>query len=229
MTSIDISQLRKVDGPNTVAALLDKVSVPGDSAQPHLVILNGFSRHDYEVFVAGESLARNTSPRLYRTGASFVSARLGISPIPPIPPAQLFRDEHAKTGGLIIAGSYVPKTTAQLKALLARCSGHLAHFEVDVGDLLVATEERILRIVRDTASHVEHALEQGKDCLISTSRKLIYDTEASASLSIGNTVSNVLVKIVQAINLRPRYVIAKVHLSLLSPEKRSGLAKFYFL
>lgn len=208
ITSIGISELRQPDGPKRVAALLDTVVV--SSSQPQLIILNGFSRCDYEAFVAGESLASSSSGRVYCTAASFVSARLEISPIPPIPKAQLFDNKHAKVGGLIVAGSYVPKTTAQLRDLLTRCEEHLEHFEVDVGSLLAATEETKVEIVQGTVRHVEHALNLGKDCLISTSRKLIHDNDASASLSIGNAVSNTLVRIVKTINVRPQYVIAKV-------------------
>lgn len=50
---------------------------------------------------------------LCRTAASFVSARIGIRTKPPICPRDLgiTRD---KFGGLIVVGSYVPKTTKQV-------------------------------------------------------------------------------------------------------------------
>ena len=50
---------------------------------------------------------------VFRTGAAFASARLGIKPIPPISVARL--NLSLEAGVLIIAGPYVPKTTAQLE------------------------------------------------------------------------------------------------------------------
>lgn len=50
---------------------------------------------------------------LCRTAASFVSARIGIKPKPPISPDTL-SGKLLKTGGLIVVGSYVPKTTKQV-------------------------------------------------------------------------------------------------------------------
>ena len=53
---------------------------------------------------------------LCRTAASFVSARIGIKPKPPICPNDLGL-KRALTGGLIVVGSYVPKTTKQVRLL----------------------------------------------------------------------------------------------------------------
>lgn len=50
---------------------------------------------------------------LCRTAASFVSARIGIEPRPPIRPSDLGITKDT-SGGLIIVGSYVPKTTKQV-------------------------------------------------------------------------------------------------------------------
>lgn len=50
---------------------------------------------------------------LCRTAASFVSARIGIIPKAPVLPKDL-QMEKEKNGGLIVVGSYVPKTTKQV-------------------------------------------------------------------------------------------------------------------
>ena len=50
---------------------------------------------------------------LCRTAASFVSARIGIIPKAPILPKDLGIGKGSN-GGLIIVGSYVPKTTKQV-------------------------------------------------------------------------------------------------------------------
>ncbi|KAG5223156.1 d-tagatose-1 bisphosphate aldolase [Salix suchowensis] len=67
---------------------------------------------------------------LCRTAASFVSTRIGIIPKAPILPKDLGINKERK-GGLIVVGSYVPKTTKQggitssdlaTKALEAKCA-----------------------------------------------------------------------------------------------------------
>lgn len=53
---------------------------------------------------------------LCRTAASFVSARIGITPIAPLLPKDV-GIEKERNGGLIIVGSYVPKTTKQVESM----------------------------------------------------------------------------------------------------------------
>lgn len=144
---------------------------------------------------------------LYRTGAAFVSARLGISPIPPISRSQLFTETSSKSnGGLIIAGSYVPKTTAQLKVLVDRSGSDLCTVTLDVEDLLRGKD--VLTEVLKTA---ETKITNGQDVLVMTSRKLITGADERASLDIGSLVARTLVDFLQGFNgqIRPRYVIAK--------------------
>ena len=50
---------------------------------------------------------------LCRTAASFVSAHIGIIPKAPILPKDL-GISNERNGGLIVVGSYVPKTTKQV-------------------------------------------------------------------------------------------------------------------
>ena len=53
---------------------------------------------------------------LCRTAASFVSARLGIIRKAPVLPNDLGINGE-RSGGLIVVGSYVPKTTKQVKII----------------------------------------------------------------------------------------------------------------
>lgn len=54
---------------------------------------------------------------LCRTAASFVSARIGIIPKAPIFPKDLGINKE-RNGGLIVVGSYVPKTTKQVEPVI---------------------------------------------------------------------------------------------------------------
>lgn len=51
---------------------------------------------------------------MFRTAASFVSAHIGIVPKAPILPKDLGIKKE-RSGGLIVVGSYVPKSTKQVK------------------------------------------------------------------------------------------------------------------
>jgi uncharacterized protein YgbK (DUF1537 family) len=110
-----------------------------------------------------------------------------------------------------VAGSYVPKTTAQLKVLTDRrgSTGQLAIIEIKVEELIASPEtasKTIAQIVKET----EEYLKAGKDTLVMTSRKLITGGDEISSLKIGSAVAEALVSVLQRIEVRPRYIIAKV-------------------
>jgi uncharacterized protein YgbK (DUF1537 family) len=150
------------------------------------------------------------SKYLYRTGAAFVSARLGITGIPPLSAGDLdMKSEAGAPGGLIVAGSYVPKTTAQLRTLRERRGSKLHVIELDVATLISAgpeADDLLAAAIADASNRIQ----QGGDVLIMTSRKLVVGQDANSSLNIGSIVAAALVRVVQNINVRPRYVVAKV-------------------
>ena len=57
---------------------------------------------------------------------------------------------------------------------------------------------------------MENALKEGTDVVLSTSRKLITSDDKKRSLEMGNIVSDVLIDIVKDVDVKPKYVIAKV-------------------
>ncbi|KAJ5088646.1 hypothetical protein N7456_012262 [Penicillium angulare] len=206
MHSVTISEIRE-GGPDAVCAKLLATPVDG------VIIVNAAAESDMHVFVAGLLLAESKGKHfLYRTGAAFVSTRLGIRSKAPITATELHLPSPRETGGLIIAGSYVPKTTAQLKVLTDRRgpsgSGLLAIIEIKVEDLISSpgtASETITRIVKETESH----LASGKDTLVMTSRKLITGADELSSLKIGSVVAEALVSVLRRIEVRPRYIVAK--------------------
>lgn len=173
-----------------------------------VVIVNAAAEEDLDVVVSALRKASGEAGKryLYRTGAAFVSARLGIPQIPPISLQQLGLTE-TKTGGLIIAGSYVPKTTAQLQALQDRNhGGRLVVIVLDVEKLL---SESANAEIASAVTSAEHALVAGKDVLVMTSRKLIVGADEGTSLDIGAKVAEALVRFLVDLDIKPRYVIAK--------------------
>ena len=197
VASISIEDIRR-GGPERVAARL--LDLPHGS----ICALNAASDRDLAVFVQG-LLAAEARGRhyLYRTAASFVAMRAGIPPRPLLTRADL--DLPDAGGGLIVVGSYVPKSSGQVAALLERPG--LAAVEVDVAALL--DDGRQGGEVARAAREADALLREGKDAVLYTSRRLIVGDDAAGSLAIGRRVSDSLVAIVRAIETRPRYLLAK--------------------
>ncbi|GMF87038.1 unnamed protein product [Aspergillus oryzae] len=147
-----------------------------------VIIVNAAAESDMHVFVAGLLLASELQ-----------------LPIP------------RETGGLIIAGSYVPKTTAQLNVLTSKRgqTGQLAILEMDVEEL-IASPESAAGAIQRTVQEAESHLQSGQDTLVMTSRKLITGDNELSSLAIGTNVASALVSVLRQIQVRPRYIIAKV-------------------
>jgi uncharacterized protein YgbK (DUF1537 family) len=122
---------------------------------------------------------------------------------------------------LIIAGSYVPKTTAQLKVLTDQRggTGQLAIIEMNV-EGLIASVESASQTIQQTVQEAESHIQSGKDTLIMTSRKLITGSDELSSLAIGTNIAEALVTVLRKVQVRPRYIIAKVTLSNISPQGR---------
>lgn len=192
-------ELLRVGGPAAVAGKLRAL------ARGSVCIVNAAAPRDIEVFAAATLAAEADGARyLYRTAAGFVAARIGQSPQQALlaPEAFSLRNAH---GGLTVVGSYVPKTTAQLTALLA--TSDLAAIELSVAALL--DETRRTSALSATLVQINAALEAGRDTVVYTSRELITSPDAAASLAIGRRVSDALITLVQHLAVTPRYLIAK--------------------
>ncbi|KAM1938337.1 hypothetical protein FF1_015948 [Malus domestica] len=202
VTSISIQILRK-GGPDAVCERLCSLQ------KGSTCIVNAASDRDMAVFAAGMIKAELKGKRfLCRTAASFVSARIGIIPKAPILPKDLGINKE-RNGGLIVVGSYVPKTTKQVEELKLQCSQILRSIEVSVAKVAMSsTEEREEEISR-AAEMADIFLTARKDTLIMTSRELITGKTPSESLEINFKVSSALVEIVRRITTRPRYILVK--------------------
>ena len=169
-----------------------------------MCVVNAAGYRDVEVFVKGLLDAEAQGRRfLYRSAASFVRVRAGISPRPLL--SSLDLGMPAQGGGLTLVGSHVPKTTRQLQKLLAL--PQVSGIEMDVEELLNGDRSRaeIDRVSRTA----ETLLQSERDVVIYTSRRLITAGHAEGDLSIGSRVSEALIKTLQQINAKPRYLIAK--------------------
>ena len=160
---------------------------------------------DMRVFaIALHRLEAEGRPALLRIGPPYLRAHIGQRIASPVESHEVeFANER---GGLVVVGSHVPLTTAQLEHLLANSEGTTV-IELDVRTLLGAgrdahIEEQVTRAVS--------AIEAGT-VIVHTSRELVTGKDAAESLEIARRISSSLVDFVARM-LRiapPRFVIAK--------------------
>ena len=128
---ISIDQLR-LQGPAGATAILDQAC----DGTP--IVANAACDEDLEVLALGVQEAESRGKRfLYRTSASFVKVRGGIEDRPLLTRADMGPGPGA---GLVIAGSYVARTTAQIDVLAK--SGRVTPVEISVPALLAERETR---------------------------------------------------------------------------------------
>ncbi|QTX05989.1 four-carbon acid sugar kinase family protein [Agromyces archimandritae] len=154
--------------------------------------------------VVALALHRLDAEVLLRVGPPYARAHIGQDIARPVEPADIpFAHER---GGLVVVGSHVPLTTAQL-AELKRARPGTATIELDVRRLI---DERREAHLDEQARATAAALEQGT-VIVHTSRELITGADGAASLDIARRVSSGVVELVRRVLelAPPRFVIAK--------------------
>lgn len=175
-------------------------------------VVNAAHPRDVDFFALAALRAELAGGRfLYRTAASFVASRLAIGAAAYQPPSTSSAmpggwDAAAPaTGGLIVVGSHVPRSTEQLNRLLA--AGAVMPVELPVGELLKPTRANAAMAAARAA--VESHLQAGRDVVVFTSREVLTGRDVAESLGIAAQVSEALVAIVRSLGCSPRFVIAK--------------------
>lgn len=141
---------------------------------------------------------------LLRVGPPYVRAHIGQEIAEPVRADEIpFR--YAR-GGLIVVGSHVPLTTAQLDEL-RRARPETATIELDVRRLI---DDRREEHLDDRARAVAAALETG-EVIVHTTRELVTGRDGDESLAIARQVSSGVVELVRRVLgiAPPRFVIAK--------------------
>ncbi len=197
-----------------VRALVEQLVVVREVPDRGYCVVNAAALEDMDVLVAGLLAAEAGGRRfLVRSAASFVQARAGL-PTRELLDRRAIEDRRedgapgssaTRGGGLIVVGSWVPRSTEQLERLLER--GRISGVEVDVPGLLDPTRREAVLAAAGEA--VSEALRTGRDVVVWTSRTLAPGADGAASLAIARTVSDALVALVAGLPVRPRFLIAK--------------------
>ncbi len=195
--ALSIEDIRQ-KGPDYIAEIIAGFK-PGS-----VCVVNAADYRDLEVATLGLLQAQRKGQRfLFRTAASFVRVRAGMTDRPLLTADKI--SDSAHTGGLVVVGSHVPKSSQQLDHLLQH--ENIQSIEVRIDKIL--SPDDIDREIRISVEFVDHCLSQGQDVVVYTSRKLKTGRNHESSLSISSQISQGLVKIIRSMNVRPRYILAK--------------------
>ena len=193
---IDLDLLRSGQAEDIAALLLH-------AGQDARIIVDAVDDWDLRQFCIGLAQAMQDGRRyLFRTAASAIGMLGGI------PGAPLLRPEEINpTGGpgLVIVGSFVNKTTEQLKEL--QREQEIYFYEADVQQVLARSiEEEAAR----AAARLDAALEEGQTACLYTSRGY-YGAELPEAEKLRNSksISDFLVETVRKLTRQPGYLIAK--------------------
>lgn len=141
---------------------------------------------------------------LLRVGPPYVRAHIGQEVAEPVQAADIpFAHDR---GGLVVVGSHVPLTTAQLEALIA-ARPNTRTIELDVRALIGPERESHLEA---QAHAVAAALATGT-VIVHTTRELVTGASGDESLAIARRISSGVVDLVRRVLAiaPPRFVIAK--------------------
>lgn len=195
--SVTIDALRASGGDAVADALV--ASPPSG-----VIVVNAVEQSDIELAVVGalRAEARGT-PVVARTAASFARARLGQPVWPPLPtmPAR------GRGPGLVVVGSHVPTSTAQLRRLVEDPPTPLVALELDV-DRLIDGDSRAETVAAAVAG-AEAAIASGRTAVVVTSRVRRYGADLAADVRIARDVAQALVDVVSGISIAPAWVVAK--------------------
>jgi uncharacterized protein YgbK (DUF1537 family) len=190
---ISLGDIRR-GGPDRVCEILEQArgGVP--------IIANAACDEDLEVLALGVlSAERRGKIFIYRTSASFVKVRGGVDD------RQLLTRSEIGPGlepGLVVAGSWVARTTEQVERLAA--TGRVAPVEASV-PLLVSGRTRGQEAAR-AANAASEALARGTGALVYTTRAR---RDSSDFLATGRAIMSGLCAVVAGIRQRPGFVVAK--------------------
>ena len=192
--SIGLETIRS-EGPAGVTAVLDAAS------QGVPVVVNACCYADLETVVAGlHEAERHGRTFAYRCAASFVKVRAGIEDRALLTRAEMIEHEGP---GLVVAGSYVEKTTRQLRTLLD--GPRIAAVELSANRLL---GQEAAAEVRRAVTAVENGFAAGRDVVCYTSRRRVATSDAS-SLTGGRRIMEGLCDVIESLGTAPSWIIAK--------------------
>lgn len=161
------------------------------------VIVNATQDEDLEIVVlALQQLEKEGKRFLFRSAASLVKVIMGLEDIP------LWQPSKKGGTGVIIAGSHVKKTSAQLKKLTD--SHQLQPLVLSIQSILFNTD-----YFDECVQVLNKSLNQGNTILIYTERKYQLSGSDQERLDAGRKISDFLSALINNIEKAPDFIVAK--------------------
>lgn len=169
------------------------------------VIVNAVDYVDVKVFAIALIRAMKKGKHfMFRTAAAFTKVIGNIDDKPLLTKAELVAPNN-KNGGLIIIGSHVKKTTAQLQELKKNNAVKFIEFN----HLLVLEPEKLEGELTRIISDVEKTIKQGQTVAVYTGRKRLDIGSEEESLLVSVKISEAITSIVSRLSIQPAFLIAK--------------------
>ncbi len=194
ITSLSIEALRTHTTENIIETL--------NNAKYSHIIANATSYYDLQATAL--ACLKSNKPFLFRTAAGFVNAISGIEAKDCLAKTDILNSENG-SGSLIVIGSYVPKTTAQLEVLKKHSDAVFLELDVSNVQNSVLFKENINALSKKVNQH----LKADDDVVLYTSRTIVKDHTKAESLAIVNRVSDGLISIIKKLKDQPKYIVAK--------------------
>ena len=171
------------------------------------VIVNALDYEDLKVFATALLMALEDGKNfIFRSAASFVKVIGGVPDRPLLSRDDLIK-ERVSSGGLVVVGSHVNKTTEQLKQLEGIEDVTMIEFNQHLATNPPLLDQEVERAI----TACESILSSGRTAVVYTRRKRfdlnINDKEAELKMAV--RISEALTKIVANIKVRPSFIIAK--------------------
>ncbi|WP_028609767.1 four-carbon acid sugar kinase family protein [Paenibacillus harenae] len=175
------------------------------------VVVNAVDDADVRVFaIALVQAMKQGKSFLFRTAASFTKIIGGISDRPLLSGEELIAGESGDgtdPGGLILVGSHVKKTTEQLERL--KVCDWIIFIEFNVH--LVADSDAFAAETDRVIAQTDAAIDSGRTVAVYTRRERLDlgDGKQEEELKQSVKISDAVTSIVQRLQTRPRYIVAK--------------------
>lgn len=200
VSSIQLEELRLMD----MAVIKSKLKALTGFQK---LVVNAVEDGDVKVFAAALLDALTKGKRYLVLSAAGLVKVLDNKEDRPLLSADELSLEQAQSGGLVVVGSHVKKTSEQLAAL--KTLPGLAAIELN--QHLALDDARFQEEVARVKSLAEAAVRAGQTALVYTRRERLDlpGGHPEDELRLSRTISNGLTDIVRKLAIRPRYLIAK--------------------
>jgi uncharacterized protein YgbK (DUF1537 family) len=170
-------------------------------------VVDAENQADLNQFAADVLAIAATGKRfLFRSAASLLTALAKLPP-QPIAAADMSKYMRSPKAGVAIVGSHVQKTTEQLESLLK--APNIIPVEIDVSRLLSDPASQSEILTQAALAQVQEAHDAGKTAVVFTSRQELKFADISTRLAFGQSVSALLMAIVQGLPTDIGFLISK--------------------